>query len=76
MRFRAQTSCRCTLHILLIHCNPNLAFEAALLRVYVPARPTHIALSVPTRNLNVPRCHTVQFGMSFVNACTVIELFG
>ena len=51
-----------------IHGNPNHALEAALLQVHVPARLTRLAVSVYSRNLDIPRCRTVQFNRSFVPA--------
>ena len=52
-----------------IHRNPNLALEAALPRIHVPARLTRLAVLVHSRYLDVPRCCTVKFDRSFVPAC-------
>ena len=38
-------------------------------QVHVPAKLTHLAVSVHFRYFVVPRCRTEQFGTSFVTAC-------
>ena len=53
----------------MIYCNPNHASVVALPQVHVPARLTHLAVSVHSRYLAVPRSRTVQFGRLFVSAC-------
>ena len=58
-----------------LYCNLNHALEAALPRVYVPARLTPLAVSVHFKYLVVLRCRTVQFGRSFVLACVQLWNF-
>ena len=52
-----------------IYCNPNHALEAALPQVHVLDRLSHLAVSIHSRYLSVPKCRTVQFGRLFVPSC-------
>ena len=51
-----------------IYSDTNPFLEVVLPQVHVPARLTRLAVSVHSRYLDVPKCRTLQFSLSFVPA--------
>ena len=52
-----------------------LRLKAALPQVRVPARVTHLAVSVHSRHLDAPRCRTVQYCRLFAPVCAQYWIF-